>query len=45
MKQGKGVADMITDIYKVGPLDFPKIFQCDNISEFKSEVIKVLEKY
>ena len=34
-KQAKDAADMIADIYKVGPLTFPKIFQCDNGSEFK----------
>ena len=26
-KQAKDVADMIADIYKVGPLTYPKIFQ------------------
>ena len=35
---------MIADIYKVGPLKFPKIFQCDNGSEFKGDVTKILEK-
>ena len=35
---------MIADIYKVGPLKYPKIFQCDNGSEFKGEVTKALEK-
>ena len=44
-KQTKDVADMIADIYKVGPLTYPKIFQCDNGSEFKAEVTKVLEKH
>ena len=34
-KQAKDVADMIADIYKVGPLTYPKIFRCDNGSEFK----------
>ena len=43
-KQGKDVAEMIADIYKVGPLKYPKIFQCDNGSEFKGEVAKMLEK-
>ena len=38
------MADMITDIYKVGPLIYPKIFQYDNASEFK-EVTKMLEKH
>ena len=44
-KQAKDVADMIADIYKVGPLTYPKIFQCDNGSEFKAEVTKTLEKH
>ena len=43
-KQEKDVAEMIADIYKVGPLTYPKIFQCDNGSEFKGEVTKMLEK-
>ena len=40
MKQVRDVAD----IYKVGPLTYPKIFQCDNGSEFKGDVTKMLEK-
>ena len=36
---------MIADIYKVGPLTYPKIFQCDNGSEFKANVTKMLEKH
>ena len=43
-KQARDVAEMIADIYKVGPLTYPKIFQCDNGSEFKREVTKMLEK-
>ena len=43
-KQVKDVAEMIADIYKVGPLMYPKIFQCDNGSEFKGEVTKMSEK-
>ena len=43
-KQARDVAEMIADIYKVGPLKYPKIFQCDNGSEFKGEVPKMLEK-
>ena len=35
---------LIADIYKVGPLKYPKIFQCDNGSEFKGDVTKMLEK-
>ena len=36
---------MIADIYKVVPLTYPKIFQCDNGSEFKGDVTKMLEKH
>ena len=43
-KQARDVAEMIADIYKVGSLKFPKIFQCDNGSEFKGDVTKMLEK-
>ena len=43
-KQACDVAEMIADIYKVTPLKYPKIFQCDNGSEFKGEVTKMLEK-
>ena len=44
-KQARDVAEMIADIYKVGPLMYPKIFQCDNGSEFKGEMTKMLEKH
>ena len=44
-KQAKDVAEMIADIYKVGPLMYPKTFQCDNGSEFKGDVTKMLEKH
>ena len=43
-KQARDVAEMIADIYKVGPLTYPKMFQCNNGSEFKGEVTKMLEK-
>ena len=43
-KQAKDVAEMIANIYKVGQLTYPKTFQCDNGSEFKGEVTKMLEK-
>ena len=36
--------EMIADIYKVSPLTYPKTFQCDNDTEFKGEVPKMLEK-
>ena len=44
-KQAHDVAEMIADIYKVGPLKYPKIFQCNNGSKFKEDVTKMLEKY
>ena len=44
-KQADDVAEMVADIYKVGPVMYPKIFQCDNRSEFKGEVAKMLEKH
>ena len=43
-KQAKDVAEMIAYIYEVEPLKYPKIFQCDNGSEFKGDVTKMLEK-
>ena len=36
---------MIAIIYKVGPLTYPKIVQCDHGSEFKADVTKMLEKH
>ena len=44
-KQARDVAEMIADIYKVGPLTYPKIFQRDNGSEFKVGVTKMLEHH
>ena len=41
----RDVAEMIADIYKVGPLTYHSTFQCDNGSEFKGEVTKMLEKH
>ena len=43
-KRARDVAKMIADIYKVGPLKYPKIFQCDNGSDIKGDVTKMLEK-
>ena len=45
MKLARDMAEMIADIYKVGPLTYPEIFQCDNGSEFKGEMTKMLEKH
>ena len=36
---------MIANICKVGPLTYPKIFQCNNGIEFKAEVTKMLGKH
>ena len=44
MKQVRDVAEMIADIYKVGSLTYPKIFQCDNGSKFKGDLTKMSEK-
>ena len=44
-KQARDVAEMIADIYKVGPLMYPSTFQCNNGSEFKGEVNKMLENH
>ena len=44
IKQAGDLAEMIADIYKVGPLKYPEIFQCDNGSEFKGDVTKMLKK-
>ena len=43
-EQAHDVAEMIPDIYKVGPLTYRSIIQCDNGSEFKGDVTKMLEK-
>ena len=44
-KQVRDVAEMIADIYKVGPLTYPSTFQCDNVSEFKGEMTKMLAQH
>ena len=36
---------MLEDVYKKGPLKYPETFQCDNGSEFKGDVTKLLEKH
>ena len=44
-KQVRNMAELIADIYKVGPLTYPKIFQCDNGSEFKGDMTEMLKKH
>ena len=45
MKQVRDFAEMIADIYKIDPLTYPKIFQCDDGSELKAGVTKMLQKH
>ena len=45
-KKSNEVAFVLQGIYKKGSvLKYPKTFQCDNGSEFKNEVTKLLEKH
>ena len=44
-KQAKDMAEMMANIYKVGPLTYSKVIQSDNGREFKAEVTKLLEKH
>ena len=45
-KKSSEVAFVLEAIYKKGGVfKYPKTFQCDNGSEFKNEVTKLLEKY
>ena len=44
-RQVRDVAEIIADIYKAGPLTYPSTFQCDNGSEFKGEVTKMLGQH
>ena len=45
-KKSSEVAFVLEVIYKMGGVfKYPKAFQCDNGSEFKNEVTKLLEKY
>ena len=45
-KKSSEVAFVLEAIYKKGDVfKYPKAFQCDNGSEFKNEVIKLLEKH
>ena len=42
----QAIAFVLEAIYKNGGLfKYPKAFQCDNGSEFKNELIKLLEKH
>ena len=45
-KKSSEVAFLLEAIYKKGGVfKYPKVFQCDNGSEFKNEVARLLEKH
>ena len=46
-KKARNVAFLLKTIYesKANPLTFPEVFQCDNGSEFKGDVTKLLEEH
>ena len=45
-RKSSEVAFVLEAIYKkCGVFEYPKVFQCDNGSEFKNEVTKLLEKH
>ena len=45
-KKSNEVAFVLETIYKKGGVfKYPKVFQCDNGTEFKNEVTKLLEKH
>ena len=44
-KKADEVAAMLKDIYKMGSLSYPQIFQCDNGSEFKGAACKFLDEH
>ena len=43
-KKASEVADMLRDIYKKGPLRYPKEFHIDNGTEFKADVLKLMKE-
>ena len=43
-KKASEVAEMLQDIYKKGPLRYPKEFQVDNGTEFKAGVLKLMKE-
>lgn len=44
-KKASEVAEMLADIYRKGPLIYPKEFHCDGGTEFRSDTTKLLEKH
>ena len=43
-KKASEVADMLRDIYKKGPLRYPKELHVDNGTEFKADVLKLMKE-
>jgi len=43
-KKASEVAERFVDIYKKGPLKYPKELYVDNGTEFKGEVLKLMKK-
>ena len=43
-KKASEVAEMLRDIYKKGPLRYPKEFHIDNGTEFKADVLKLMKE-
>ena len=44
-KKASEVADMLRDVYKKGPLKYPKELHVDNGSEFKADVLKLMKEH
>ena len=44
-KKASEVAEMLQDIYKKGPLRYPKEFHVDNGTEFKADVLKLMTEH
>ena len=44
-KKASEVAEMLQDIYKKGPLQYPKEFHVDNSTEFKADVQKLMKEH
>ena len=44
-KKASEVADMLKDVYRKGPLKYPKELHVDNGSEFKADVLKLMKEH
>ena len=44
-KKASEVAEMFKDVYKKGPLRYPKEFRVDNGTEFKADVLKLMKEH